>query len=604
MRFFLKMIGYATLALVVSLALAAHPAPAGAQAIKTELRQADGGFQLYRDGKPFFIQGAGGDASRQLLVASGGNSFRTWGAENLDAKLAEAHKLGLAVTVGIWLRHDKNFSYNNGKQVREQFETAKKAILQYKDNPAVLMWAIGNEMEGYKDGGDPAVWAAVQNIAAFAHKNDPNHPTMTVIAEIGGERVPSINDLCPDIDIIGINTYGGGPSVAERYHKLGSVKPYVITEFGPAGTWEVEKNAWGAPLEQTSTAKADAYRSTYEKSILAEKGKLCLGSYVFAWGNKQEATATWYGLFLADGARLEGLDTMTELWSGKKPANRCPQIQPLKVEGSPKAEPDGTIKVSLNVTDPDPLKIKWVLTKDLSLYETGGEAQPVPPQFPEAIVSGDEHGCELHMPKDGGGYWLYAYAYDNHGGAAMANTPLWVNGPVTAPKLAETDLPLIVYEDGQKSLPYVWSGWMGKLDAIAMDEKCPDNPHSGATCMKCQFNSPDGFGGIVWQSPANDWGDLAGGKNLTGATKLTFWARGADGGEQVDFKLGIIGKDKPFHDSDSAALPDTTLTKDWQQFTIDLKDKDLSCIKTGFVWVVGAKGKPVTFYLDDIRYEK
>jgi len=38
-------------------------------------------------------------------------------------------------------------------------------------------------------------------------------------------------------------------------------------------------------------------------------------------------------------------------------------------------------------------------------------------------------------------------------------------------------------------------------------------------------------------------------------------------------------------------------------FEIDVSKIDLTCIKTGFVWVVGAKGKPAAFYLDDIRYE-
>ena len=62
-----------------------------------------------------------------------------------------------------------------------------------------------------------------------------------------------------------------------------------------------------------------------------------------------------------------------------------------------------------------------------------------------------------------------------------------------------------------------------------IDLHCTDNPHSGAACMKLQFKSPNGFGGIAAQNPPNDWGDLPGGFNLTGATKLTFWARGQDG---------------------------------------------------------------------------
>ena len=90
-----------------------------------------------------------------------------------------------------------------------------------------------------------AMWNAIEDIAKMAHKVDPNHPTMTVVAELGGNKVKKINEHCPDIDIVGINSYGGGPSVGERYKPAGGVKPYVITEYGPPGTWESGKNAWG-----------------------------------------------------------------------------------------------------------------------------------------------------------------------------------------------------------------------------------------------------------------------------------------------------------------------------------------------------------------------
>ena len=112
-----------------------------------ELRQALGNWQLLCDGQPFFIQGAGGDASRDLLKPQlpGGNPFRLWGADNIDGQLETANRLGLKVAVGIWLEHTggpKHFSYHNAKQVAEQFERAKKEtrFLKYKDNPAVLVW--------------------------------------------------------------------------------------------------------------------------------------------------------------------------------------------------------------------------------------------------------------------------------------------------------------------------------------------------------------------------------------------------------------------------------------------------------------------------------
>jgi hypothetical protein len=566
----------------------------------------EGQFELLRDGKPFFIKGAGGDASKQLLKEAGGNSFRTWGADDIDAKLDEAQKLGLTVTVGIWLGHERHgFDYSNAKSVQDQFDAAKAAVLKYKDHPSVLIWSVGNEMEGYADGDNPKIWKAVNDIAGMIKKLDPNHPTMTIIADVGGSRVPCINAFCPNIDIVGINSYGGGPTVAERYRKAGGVKPFVITEYGPAGTWEVGKNSWDAPIELTSTEKADSYRATYEKSILAEKGKLALGGYAFAWGNKQEASATWFGLFLPDMSRLESMDAMTELWSGKKPANRCPQIRPLKVVGADRVTPGETIHAKVDVTDPenDALKIEWKLTKDYGEYQTGGDVQIVPPTYPEAIVKQGEKEVELTMPADGGGYWLYAYVHDGKGGAAVADVPLYVNGPVAKPKSTKAGIPFLVYGDNMPGASYIPSGWMGKIDAIGLDEHCTVNPHDGKTCMKLEFRSADNFGGIVWQDPANDWGDKAGGYDLTGAKKLTFWARGEAGGEKVEFKMGIIGADKAFPDSASAGIAPVELTKEWKQYTIDLTGKDLTHIKTGFVWTLGGQGKPVTFYLDDIRYE-
>lgn len=598
---------------------ALHAAESGGPS-HVELRKTDSGWTLIRNGEPFFIKGVGGDASKQMLVDCGGNSFRLWGADHIDDQLEEANKLGLAVTVGIWLEHSPgqhHFDYHNPAQVAEQLERVRQTVLKYRDNPAVLVWALGNEMEGYKQGDDPAIWQAVQDAAAAVHKLDPNHPTMTVIAEIGGKRVQSINQYCPDIDIIGINSYAGAPSVAQRYRGLGGTKPYIITEFGPPGQWEVGKTSWGAPLDLTTTAKAREYRESYEKSILGEKDKLCLGSYAFLWSFKREATATWYGMFLPDGSRLEAVDTMSELWTGHAPQHHCPQIQPLVVNHD-QVGPGQTVHATLHVTDPDgnPLTAKWALEKDPADYDTEGQFRGEPPKYSDAIVHGDLDGADVRLPDATGGYWLYAYVYDGHGGAAVADTPL--NVTTTLPSQASDSaaasasasaagpphkLPLILFTDGIKNPPYVWSGWMGDTAALTIDPKCTTNPHTGSTCMKCAYRGGDQFIGVAWQSPPNDWGNLPGGFNLKGATKLTFWARGQDGGEVVSFKFGILGSDAKYHDSDHGELPDVSLTKDWKQYSIDLSGKDLSCIKTGFVWAMAAHSTPVTFYLDDIQYE-
>jgi hypothetical protein len=173
--------------------------------------------------------------------------------------------------------------------------------------------------------------------------------------------------------------------------------------------------------------------------------------------------------------------------------------------------------------------------------------------------------------------------------------------PAAAPKAS---LPLGIYDDkGSASNHYIPSGWMGNAKAVKMDEGCANNPHSGKTCLKFEYNANDNWAGVVWQDPANDWGDVDGGWNLTGAKKLTFWARGEKGDELISFKLGILGSDKKFPDSGSAELADTKLTKEWKKYTIELEGKDLSRIKTGFVWSLAGQGAPVVFYLDDMKFE-
>ena len=108
--------------------------------------------------------------------------------------------------------------------VAEQFARVRRDVLAYKDHPAVLLWAVGNEMEG--DGTNPDIWKAVEEIAREIKRIDPDHPTMTVIAELGSDKVESIERFCPSIDIVGVNSYGGITTVGARYRAAGGSKPY------------------------------------------------------------------------------------------------------------------------------------------------------------------------------------------------------------------------------------------------------------------------------------------------------------------------------------------------------------------------------------------
>ena len=401
-----------------------------AEAIPVELRQTYTGWQLLRDGEPYFIRGVGGSASLEGLAAAGGNSVRTWNAADIDPLLDEAHSLGISVTVGIWLGHERHgFDYSDQTQVAEQLERARNAVLRYKDHPALLLWGIGNEMEGFGEGDNAEIWTAVNDVAAMVKELDPHHPTMSVTAFVHGGRIEYLHKRSPAIDIHGVNAYGGAQVVPERLRAGGATKPFILTEFGPLGPWEMPKTSWGAPYEQTSTEKAAFYRQSYERTINEATG-LVLGSYAFLWGHKMEGTATWFGMFLDDGSRLAAVGAMTELWSGKKLADLAPTVGPLRIDGQPELDPGSKLRVHSVVADPEggPIRVRWVLRPESDDYATGGDFRPQLPDIEGVVLEGDVNGAMLQMPRKPGAYRLFLYAYDKAGNAATANVPLLVIG--------------------------------------------------------------------------------------------------------------------------------------------------------------------------------
>ena len=169
--------------------------------------------------------------------------------------------------------------------------------------------------------------------------------------------------------------------------------------------------------------------------------------------------------------------------------------------------------------------------------------------------------------------------------------------------------PFAVYlENASKDNHYAPSGWMGDFGDLKLNQACTETPRSGNTCIKITYSAKmtqgAGWTGIFWQQPANNWGEKKGGYDLTGATKLTFWARGANGGEKIaEFKVGgITGK---YPNADSAAIGPKKHTKEWQKYTIDLTGKDLSHIIGGFCFAASKDDNPNGFiiYIDDVIFE-
>ncbi len=169
----------------------------------------------------------------------------------------------------------------------------------------------------------------------------------------------------------------------------------------------------------------------------------------------------------------------------------------------------------------------------------------------------------------------------------------------------------IVYKDKGSFNRFTMSGFMPSGKCEQMDDAWITDCHEGKSCIKAYFDRDcsilsggDGWAGVYWLHPANNWGDKKG-SNLTGAAKLTFWAKGENGDEVLTFQMGGVGMRRDHPDTTNVKTELITLTKDWKQYSIDLKDRDLSNISGGFAWVGSAKQNQqnITFYLDDIAYE-
>jgi hypothetical protein len=402
-----------------------------AQVIKVEItKTATGNFQLLRGGKPFYVKGAGGDVFMDKTLAAGGNSVRLWGAENAQAVLDEAQKRGLTVMLGLWMPPERHgFDYSDKWACQDQVEQFKSIVNRFKNHPALLLWGVGNEVD--LEYTDFSVWKAVQNIAAMIHEEDKNHPTCVVTAGIDAPEVSLIKENCPDIDILGVNTYGDLPALPEKIRLFGWEKPYLVTEWGPNGHWEVAKTKWGAAIEQTSTEKAITYKDRYVNYIQNDSA-LCMGSYAFLWGQKQETTPTWYGVFV-DGKQTEAVNVLQQVWSGSAPQYWAPKIDSFLLNKqlpyqSLEFRKGANVNLQLNVThnNLESLKYKWELLPESEFTKSGGDAEKRPDAVPIAVRGNLKDGYSFKAPFQKGAYRLFVYIYDTHEQVACANFPFWV----------------------------------------------------------------------------------------------------------------------------------------------------------------------------------
>lgn len=383
---------------------------------------------ITRGGQPYFIKGAAGSEHLDELVAAGGNSIRTWTTDGLSEILDAAQARGLTVCAGIWLEPECIwFSYANPAHCARQTERVRKVAAEFQHHPALLFWGLGNEAEG--DGTNAAYWRQLEVLAKSVKALDPAHPTFTAVAGLQPPKIAGLNAHTPSLDFVGINTYAALNGLRQYLAGSGWKRPWVVTEYGPRGFWESPRTAWGAPVEQTSGEKAQFIRKAYEAAILP--GGDCWGGYVFLWGQKQEATSTWFGIFTDRGESTATRDVLHELWKGHPPGERAPNLEQL-VSTAAKKEitPGSEFTAEATATDPDGDELSWhwtVTAENAGRDEKGRERAPTPLSGHVVKVTGAS--ANFRAPQKPGDYRVHLLVTDTRHRAATANFPFKVKAP-------------------------------------------------------------------------------------------------------------------------------------------------------------------------------
>lgn len=417
----------------------------------------DGVWRLLKEGEVFYINGAATNNFYGEVAKWGGNTVRTYGIKEApDAKtnyttkmvLDEAYANGLYVNVGLGMKDSDVFDYSdptNAETIAEQLETHREWVRRFRNHPAVLCWSIGNEFETGDATKNAVYFKYVEEVAKMIKEEDPNHPTTIALSNADvNNKIKPLMKYAPSIDILSVNMYypnvgGVATSVAEA----GWDKPWMITEFGPRGTWAINSTTdpkalpWNgasgkaALEEKTSTEKAAIYKAVYNKNIKNNEVNGCIGSFVFLWGYQTHGEVlSWYGLFDKQMNSFGAVDEISACWTGVEVTNPAPRIENRsKMTLNGKISTDGVKVVAksegntatVEATSPTekPLTYRWIINKEGEALENGSMPDGI-----EGLIADNTKPTITFTAPAAGPYRLYVFVTDeeNHK-AAMACIP-------------------------------------------------------------------------------------------------------------------------------------------------------------------------------------
>ncbi|MFL6127414.1 discoidin domain-containing protein [Actinophytocola sp.] len=431
-------------ALVLVLALvagvvAAQPAAAAPSVVRVTGSQ--GNWQLTVDGAPYTVKGLTwgppvSEAAARLpdLHAIGVNTVRTWGTDGTTQPLLDAAAAnGIKVINGFWLQ--PGGGPGSGGCVNYVTDSTYKSNMQaeflrwvnaYKGHPGVLMWNVGNEsvlgMQNCFSGTElenqrVAYVRFVNDVTRAIHAADPNHPVTSTDAWTGAW--PYFKAYAPDLDLYAVNSYNAVCQVRNDWQAGGYTKPYILTEGGPPGEWEVPNDVNGVPAEPSDLAKRDGYRNAWN-CLMSHTG-VALGGTLFHYGTEQDFGGVWFNLMPGNEKRLSYF-SVAAAFGGTPPANRPPEITRVDLSRVTDVPAGATFTATVAASDPNGDAISYELKQNSKYIDNSSALVP-------ASYTGSGPSFTVRAPDRLGVWKLYVYARDGHGNVGIETRSFRVVAP-------------------------------------------------------------------------------------------------------------------------------------------------------------------------------
>ncbi|MFY9310401.1 MAG: glycosyltransferase [Bacteroidia bacterium] len=407
-----------------------------------------GKFELHINKQPYYIKGIAYNTAHdwrdgnmpltrrqvvkdfQRIKEMGANTIRRYGTGIYDKNILNiSEEYGLNVLYGFWFDPKIDY-YADSTKVEEYIKEVEESVIQYRNYPSVIAWSLGNESWGllkhkyakpYLVKVRQSYVQLIEHLAQRIHELDPTRPVLTCMEHEGHQlpgEIATFRDDAPSIDVIGINSYYKEQISALNHvtWQFDSLRPYLVSEFGPRGYWDPNYNKTSKQdiIEETDAEKASWYKEQWTNYVEAYKGNN-IGGIAYCWHDRMEGSYTWFGITDYKGRVKPSYYALMEVWTNKKGYN----VEQYNIVGPSQIEAGETYTFSVvNKKGVAENKLyEWRLLKDEYLK-----------QIDNIELTKNPYTVQVQIPKEPSKYRLYVFVTDKENGrVTTSSTPIQVS---------------------------------------------------------------------------------------------------------------------------------------------------------------------------------